>query len=204
MAMEKMLFDLSDVDPFEKFQEDLQVRCDAIVAEKGFPAHCLAVVQKVGKTVTSFAVVVSEPSAPFGKVDPSAAATGAGVLYMKRPTSKVDAGKIEIRLDGMQDHYAPTPMTAEKVLKEPSKAPKYFEVKMRLDDPALLPYLEKILSRELDVFVTKEPVFGCCDRYVECSDAKKCLHKNPMYATACAYRKNLEAGRIFYGKNKTV
>ena len=46
------------------------------------------------------------------------------------------------------------------------------------------------------------PSFGCCHLYTECSDAKKCLHPDQMYATACSYRKNLESGRIFYGENK--
>ena len=46
--------------------------------------------------------------------------------------------------------------------------------------------------------------FGCCDKYVACSDAKKCLHDDLAYATACMYRKNLEAGRIFYGVNKNI
>lgn len=46
--------------------------------------------------------------------------------------------------------------------------------------------------------------FGCCNDFVRCSDARECLHKlDPDYA-GCYYRKNLEAGRIFYGKNKTI
>ncbi len=47
-------------------------------------------------------------------------------------------------------------------------------------------------------------VFGCCHKYVECSDAKKCLHRDLLYARGCQYRKNLESGRIFYGKNKNI
>lgn len=46
--------------------------------------------------------------------------------------------------------------------------------------------------------------FGCCGKYVECSNAKRCLHDNLFYARACYYRKNLEAGRIFYGDNKNI
>ena len=43
--------------------------------------------------------------------------------------------------------------------------------------------------------------FGCCSSYEKCSDNRKCLHEgNPEYA-GCKYKKNLEAGRIFYGKN---
>lgn len=43
--------------------------------------------------------------------------------------------------------------------------------------------------------------FGCCHLFETCSDARKCLHRDLEYAKGCAYRKNLEAGRIFYGVN---
>jgi hypothetical protein len=43
--------------------------------------------------------------------------------------------------------------------------------------------------------------FGCCSRFRACSDARRCLISDSEYATHCAYRKNLESGRIFYGKN---
>ena len=46
--------------------------------------------------------------------------------------------------------------------------------------------------------------FGCCSRYMQCSDEKKCVNPNYMMSLGCAYKKNLEEGRIFYGKNKTV
>ena len=42
--------------------------------------------------------------------------------------------------------------------------------------------------------------FGCCHLYRECSNAKRCLQDEARSAN-CAYRKNLEAGKIFYGKN---
>lgn len=46
--------------------------------------------------------------------------------------------------------------------------------------------------------------FGCCSSFIECSDLKKCLHQgNPEYI-GCYYKENLEAGRIFYGKNKNI
>jgi hypothetical protein len=43
--------------------------------------------------------------------------------------------------------------------------------------------------------------FGCCSKYVECSDALGCLHREDPEYSGCQYRVNLEAGRIFYGKN---
>ena len=46
--------------------------------------------------------------------------------------------------------------------------------------------------------------FACCSRYIQCSDEKKCLHPQQIYAKQCWYRDNLEKGSIFYGKNKNV
>lgn len=46
--------------------------------------------------------------------------------------------------------------------------------------------------------------FGCCHKYVACSDARHCVHANPFYAVGCTYKKSLDAGRIFYGSNKNV
>lgn len=46
--------------------------------------------------------------------------------------------------------------------------------------------------------------FGCCSRYEQCSDAKECVHPDFILSRACAYRRNLEEGRIFYGKNRNI
>lgn len=43
--------------------------------------------------------------------------------------------------------------------------------------------------------------FGCCSRYLECSEAGHCLHPDQAAAKSCLYRKNLESGQCFYGKN---
>lgn len=54
-----------------------------------------------------------------------------------------------------------------------------------------------------------EYTFGCCSRFIECSDAKKCTckkehdYKNAKrFPSGCLYKDNLEQGLIFYGKNK--
>ena len=49
-----------------------------------------------------------------------------------------------------------------------------------------------------------EETFGCCNSFIKCSDARRCTHPNHLFALGCMYRKNLEAGRIFYGANPTV
>lgn len=46
--------------------------------------------------------------------------------------------------------------------------------------------------------------FDCCGKFKECSDAKKCLHEDKLYSTACTYRKKIEQGIFFFGKNRNV
>ena len=55
------------------------------------------------------------------------------------------------------------------------------------------------LQKFQDIFAF-EP-FGCCSRYKQCSNAKTCLHEDLLYSQVCMYRKNLEKGLIFYGRN---
>lgn len=35
------------------------------------------------------------------------------------------------------------------------------------------------------------PAFGCCAKYLSCKKEKRCLHNDPLYATACSYRRLL-------------
>lgn len=46
--------------------------------------------------------------------------------------------------------------------------------------------------------------FGCCSRYVECSDNKKCINTDIKLRLGCLYKKNLDKNKIFYGKNKNI
>lgn len=61
--------------------------------------------------------------------------------------------------------------------------------------------LKQILELEVDAHPTD---FGCCSRYEECSNAKKCIHPDPDMAIRCVYRKNLKKGKVFYGKNRNI
>lgn len=60
--------------------------------------------------------------------------------------------------------------------------------------PAEKPVLSPANANDSDAF-------GCCSRYRACSEQGKCLISDLDYSVHCAYRANLESGRIFYGKN---
>ena len=61
-----------------------------------------------------------------------------------------------------------------------------------------------ILRDVLDRICRKHRDFGCCGRYEECSNEKRCVHPDPKYALGCWYHKNLLDGKIFYGKNRNI
>lgn len=67
------------------------------------------------------------------------------------------------------------------------------------DLSALEPLFIHVLNCAIDNLSSE---FGCCSRYLECSDAKKCVNPRKELALQCYYLKNLRKGYIFYGKNK--
>lgn len=64
----------------------------------------------------------------------------------------------------------------------------------------ILVYLKNIVFKSISVFKSLH-TYGCCSRYLSCSDEKKCLHPDLLYATGCIYRRNLENNLVFYGEN---
>lgn len=64
----------------------------------------------------------------------------------------------------------------------------------------ILMYVRQVIHEYIKNYIP--PIkFGCCHRYMQCSDSRKCIAPDQGYAKGCQYRKNLENGRIFYGKN---
>ena len=62
-----------------------------------------------------------------------------------------------------------------------------------------------IIKNTYSVFMLEsdDDMFGCCSSYMECSDKKRCIKDND-FSRNCYYRKNLEMGKIFYGKNRNI
>lgn len=45
---------------------------------------------------------------------------------------------------------------------------------------------------------------ACCNSYLQCSDQRACIIPHSLTSVSCYYRRNLEKGNIFYGKNRTI
>lgn len=64
---------------------------------------------------------------------------------------------------------------------------------------------EDILSAVLVDAINRMPKeWDCCSRYMECSNAKHCVHPSPEFALKCGYRKILESGKIYFGPNRNI
>ena len=65
--------------------------------------------------------------------------------------------------------------------------------------------LNQLLADVMQNFIDKLPKeFDCCSRYLQCSDAKHCIHPDQDFSLQCGYRKILRSGKIFYGINRNI
>lgn len=81
-------------------------------------------------------------------------------------------------------------------------------IRVSIDDIDQLDVLEQeiqdIFSEMFLQYMSTAESFGCCSKYVECSDEKRCVQNDVRLRCSCIYKKNLDSGKIFYGKNKNI
>lgn len=71
------------------------------------------------------------------------------------------------------------------------------------DDVRLL--IEALKTRKHYIFrhlITD--TFGCCNDFMRCSDAERCIHQTDRFYNGCIYRTNMEQGKIFYGSKRNI
>ena len=73
-----------------------------------------------------------------------------------------------------------------------------------MNSVSMITYIKEVTEYTLNNYEPKASSFSCCSRYLECSDAKRCILGNQLYSKACTYRKNLDSGKIFYGINRNI
>ncbi len=61
-----------------------------------------------------------------------------------------------------------------------------------------------IFSKLFLQYINSEESFGCCSKYLDCSNALHCTNNNIRLRLACLYKHNLDENKIFYGKNKNI
>ena len=186
------------------FQDDwkksIQSVFDSVIAKNKLPEQSFHLVTNYGRDgvkETSYSICIYEPDYPLPANAVNDPERNSIVLNIKAVKNRVEL-LVPKELFSIVEY----PSDAEvKTLKSDSL---YIHVLFPVSAESLFQYIEDIVEYELANYVSKAPAFGCCSKYVECSDIGYCIHENLLYSKACSYRANLESGRIFYGKNKNI
>lgn len=146
-----------------------------------------------GNKTISYSVCIFEPDYPV-KNDNQTPVKNAVVMKIKEK-----AGFLEIAISSVQASDISIPSDA-KIKRAASSLFTYISIEA--DSIYLAGFIRDNCNYALAHYKPKAGKFACCSRFIECSDAGKCVHENKIYSKACQYRINLEAGRIFFGKNR--
>lgn len=168
--------ELIEVETSEGWQAKLSSKFDELEHGLGLMKHSFSIMANSGKEgkISSYAICVYEPDLVEDRRDSS---RNTVLARVKENVLKSNANIVEV--------YSKSFDAKEKI-------------RFEKDSDELIECLLECIQMGLEQYVPKAAGFACCSRYKECSGLKKCIHPNILYAKACQYRKNLEAGNIFY------
>lgn len=113
-----------------------------------------------------------------------------------------------LKLRGKQ-HYVSVPMVFSDLIpssfpqKQTQSDSKY--IRILIDEAHAVETYTDFLITIAGETVNRYPKgWDCCSRYLECSNARTCIHPDKIFALECGYRKILNSGRIFYGENRNI
>lgn len=187
----------------DSFVNKLQNMLDVIIVEQELPPkslHLFSNMSKRGDDVgkeTSKSICIYEQEYPPVKED----VDNPGKNYVVMNFQQKE-GSIELLIRPIQYECIETPKSA--TVKENKSDKNFIHVVFSETDTSVYSYIRHNINYCLKKYRSKSKTFGCCSRFIQCSDALKCVHPNKLYATACTYKRNLENGNIFYGKNKNI
>ncbi len=181
------------------FYEKLKTLLNEIIADEDLPPNSLHLYSNVSpktKKEASKSICIYEPDYPETKSNSNIVEKNFVIINIQDKENR----KLLIR--NYQFSQIPLPTTA--TIKQVPSDTTFTHVIFEENDDNIFSYIQQNILYCLKHYESKAKTFGCCSRFIQCSDAKKCVHENRLYSMACSYRKNLDAGRIFYGKNKNV
>lgn len=198
-------------DPFERLLQALRKMADDVVREWNLPQRGVVVSPNYGVKgksnegkIVSYSVSISEPDYPATEEDSSdEKRVNNPCVTFKQSSAKTRLGFIEVTLRAAILDRIGVPGEAVVIRTDMENDSRSLAIPVDLD--GIAGFFRKVVDLRLALYKSAfASPFGCCSQYEECSDAGRCIHPNRLYSTACAYRRNLENGRIFYGKNRNV
>lgn len=184
----------------ELWKKELQKMLDELIEKWELPEKSLFLAQNIGRVshkITSYSVCIYEPEypkIPNRKIDQS---RNSVVMNIREKKDKLDL-VIPVAQYNSVDH------SVGLECKQLKSDPNNIHVIIRKNDDALSEFVKCHIEYRIEHYSSKASTFGCCSKFIQCSDARKCLHENRLYSKACSYRIHLDAGEIFYGKNRNI
>lgn len=183
----------------------INVAIENIAKEEELPEGSLQLIENLSrdkKKVSSYSVSVLKPDYPKG-TNPNGKVKNS-LINIKRVSKKNNP--VDILVISLPDSILPMVRSHFPDLSlVKKKSDPITRANIAVDSNNLNEFFNFVIKLVLDNYFTEgSDAFGCCSRYEACSDAKKCLHENKLYARNCIYGSHLAEGRIFYGKNRNV
>ena len=138
--------------------------------------------------------------------DPAAVAIKHGKTYSSIWYGSIMAFRLKLRKDA---RYIEVPLESKSTVQQLGAAEGQKEVsggfwRVKLGPEPVTEHASELADVLRDAVGRLPKEWDCCSRYMECSDAKQCVHPEPSFALTCGYRKILASGRVYYGNNRNV
>ncbi len=143
--------------------------------------------KNIGK-LTSTRININEFSYPFDENNKIAKSISVLLLKPNQRARKLVVREYNFAADEVPSSAKVTQTTQGRSIS--------YNVHFELDDPAFFQYIRDTLFFCLRQYESSSS-FVCCARFNKCSEMRKCVHPNKLYAKGCRYRRNLEHGQNF-------
>ena len=188
----------------DSWEEKIRKMFDEVMKERGLPDNSLVLREQVDNVNSGeYIVLICEPEYPYDeRLANKITENPAGIRI--KPES-VKARKDYLKVEVLNETFINIANIPDSAL-DPnlSLSAGYKQIDFKPDDPAMISFIRDVISHRLDNYTSAAKSFGCCSKFAECSNKKRCVHDNILYASACTYYWHLKDGKIFYGKNKNV
>ncbi len=183
----------------QTWKDKLQVTIDRIATDEELPPKSLQLISNYGKDkekVTSYSVAILKPDYPKG-TNPNGIAKNV-LINVKESKKMLLVSLPDSIVSHVSSRFSDIPLVNKK-------SDPITRASIAIDNSDFDDFFYYLIKLTLDKYFHEgSDNFGCCHLYKECSDARKCLHENKLYARGCTYGSHLAEGRIFYGDNRNV
>lgn len=137
-------------------------------------------------------------------------AEGIKIIHNKEYSSVWYSSILAFRLKLRKNsRYIEVPLDSQSVVQVIAPPDKQKKVtgdfwRVKLDNEPISKHADVLASVLQDAINRLPKEWDCCSRYMECSNAKRCIHPDPELALKCGYRKILASGKIYYGENRNI